>query len=150
MSRYKKYKWRLYADQNVEREIIDHLRDLDFDVVWAAESAALSNRDDGFHYQNARKMGRYLLTKDLDFWDDRKHPLRSSPGVIIIATSEIDLAKWLPVVLRKIVRDYNPLSEPLYLDGVKFKVGADAVAIKMVDRDTQTVSVDTWQWRDLF
>ena len=150
MAKYRKYKWRMVADNNVEREVVEHLRRSGFDVLWAAESPDLKNRDDQFHYDNARQMRRYLLTKDRGFWDDRKHPLKSSPGVIIMTTSDVDVAKWLPILLRKLLQDYNPLSEPLYLDGIKVKVGAEGVVIKMVDRDTQKVTTDSWQWKDLF
>jgi predicted nuclease of predicted toxin-antitoxin system len=150
VAKYRKYKWRLLADHNVEREIVEHLRRSGFDVVSAAESDALRNRDDAFHYQYARETRRYLLTKDLDFWDDRKHPLKRSPGVVIITTSDVDLGRWLPFLLRRLIRDHNPFPEPLYPDGMKFKVGADAIVMKMVDHDSQTVSTQTWQWRELF
>jgi predicted nuclease of predicted toxin-antitoxin system len=150
MGKYRKYKWRVVADNDVEREIVEHLRRSGFDVLWATESPALKNRDDQFHFENARQMPRYLLTKDLGFWDDRKHPLKSSPGVIIVTTSDVHLAKWLPVLLRKLLRGYNPVPAPLYLDGIKVKVGAERVVIKMVDGDTQMVTTDSWQWRDLF
>jgi predicted nuclease of predicted toxin-antitoxin system len=149
MSKYRKYKWRIVADNNVEREIIDNLRQKDFDVLWVAESPDLRNRDDDFHYQNARQVQRYLLTRDLDFWDDQKYPLKESPGVIIMTTSDMDVAKWLVLLLRKLIREFTH-PESIYLDGVKIRLGAEAVQFKMVDHDTQRPATSTWQWRELF
>ena len=150
MGKTRKYKWRLYADNNIEREIVDHLRRSQFDVLWIAEIPKLKRQqDDAFHYRKAAQLSRYLLTKDLDFWDDRKHPLKESAGVIIIATADVEIAKYLPLLLRKLISDYNPTSEPLYLDGVKIRLDAEGFAIRMVDHDTQTVTNETWKWTDI-
>ena len=78
-------RWRLYADSNVEQEIIRYLiEEARFDVLAVGGDQNLRRREDEFHYQKARQLGRYLLTHDDDFWDDRRFPLRESPGVIII------------------------------------------------------------------
>lgn len=150
MPSFTKYKWRFYADNNIEREIVEHLRNSDIDVLWIVEVPELmKQQDDAFHYRKAKQLGRYLLTKDLDSWNDRQHPLKDSPGVVIIDTDDTSVAKYLPVLLRKLINDYNRLSEPLYLDGVKVKLSRDGIAVKMVDHDTQTVTTDSWPWGDL-
>lgn len=145
-----KYKWRLYADNNIEREIVEHLRHSDMDVLWIAEVPDLRRQqDDVFHYQKARELGRYLLTRDLDFWDDQRYPLQSSPGVIIVNTDDASAAKYLPILLRKLIQDYSSPLEPLYLDGVKVKLDSDGITLKWVDQDTQKVTTDSWRWNDL-
>lgn len=150
MAKFTKYKWRFYADNNVAREIVEHLRNSDMDVLWVAEVPQLrKQKDDNFHYQKAAQLGRYLLTGDLDFWNDQKFPLKDSPGLVLLTANDISLAKYLPVLLRKLIRDYNPLPEPLYLDGVKIRVGGEGIVIKMVDRDTQKVTVESWAWREV-
>lgn len=150
MAKVTKYKWRLYADNNIEREIIEHLRHSNMDVLWIAEVPDLrKQQDDTFHYQKARRLSRYLLTRDLDFWDDQRHPLQCSPGVTIINTDNVISAKYLPILLRKLIQDYNPLPEPLYLDGVKIKLDPDGITLKMVDHDTQKVTTESWSWNDL-
>lgn len=150
MAKVTKYKWRLYADNNVEREVVEHLRRSDMDVLWIAEDPDLQRQqDDAFHYQKARALGRYLLTRDLDFWDDRRHSLQSSPGVIIINTDDAIAARYLPILLRKLIQDYNPLPKPLYLDGVKVRLDSSGVTVKMIDQDTQKVTTDSWSWNDL-
>jgi predicted nuclease of predicted toxin-antitoxin system len=150
MTKPSEYKWRFYADNNVEKEIIEFLRDSNMDILWVAEEDDLhKQQDDSFHYQKARNLGRYLLTYDMDFWNDRKHPLKTSPGVVILATRDISFTKYLPVLLRKLLRDYNPLTEPLYLDGIKIKLSEDGIVIKMVDKDTQKVTQNHWSWADI-
>ena len=147
----KPYKWRLYADNNIEKEIVDHLRESEMDVLWVAKDSKLKSQgDDLFHYRKARELGRYLLTHDEDFWHDIRFPLQRCPGVIILPTGDVELAKYLPQLLRKLLRDYNPLSEPLYLDGVKVKLTDEGVTIKMVNRDTQKKTAETWLWSELF
>ena len=151
MSRSRKYKWRFYADNNVERVIVEHLRNSNIDVLWISEVSELERQqDDAFHYRKAAQLNRYLLTRDLDFWDDQKHSLMKSPGVVIITTSDIEAAKYLPLLLRKLISDYNPLSEPLYLDGIKIRLDTNGITIKMVDHDTQKVTTESWAWSDLY
>ena len=78
MAKFIKYKWRIYADNNISREIVDHLRQSDMDVLWIAE-------------------------------------------------------------------------EPdLFLDSTKIKMNTEGLVIRMVDHDTQKVSMESRGWKDLF
>jgi predicted nuclease of predicted toxin-antitoxin system len=149
-TKHRKYKWRLYADNNVQREVVQHLRRSGMDVLWIAEDPDLRKQDDdAFHYRKAGMLGRYLLTRDLDFWDDRRHPLQISPGVIIVNTDDATVAKHLPILLRTLIQNYNPLPQPLYLRGIKVKLDSSGITLKMVDRDTGKVTTDRWSWNDL-
>lgn len=150
MAKFTKYKWRFYADSNIAREMVDYLRAADMDVLWVNEVPELrKQKEDGFHYRRAGQLRRYLLTDDMDFWNDRKFPIMECPGLVLLATSDTSLAKYPPVLLRKLIRDYNTLPEPLFLDGVKIKVGGEGIVIKMVDRDAQKVTTDSWAWKDV-
>jgi predicted nuclease of predicted toxin-antitoxin system len=150
MGTRKKYKWRMYADNNIAREIVDYLRRAGIDVLWISEVPELKRQqEDTFHYRKAAQFKRYLLTHDLDFWNDRKHPLKESPGTIIVATDDLDVGKQLPVVLETLLSDYNPMAEPIYLDGIKIKVDAEGITMKFVDHDTQKVTIESWKWTDL-
>ena len=148
----KKYKWRIYADKNIERSVVEDLRKAGMDVLWVGEETLLSNQtDDLFHYEEARKRQSYLLTHDKDFWDDLKYPLHRSPGVIILShTPEPGLGALLVRLLRKLLVDYNPLSEPLYLDSIKVKLSAEGITIHMLDHDTQQKATEFWHWQDLY
>lgn len=150
MPSHTKYKWRIYADNNIEREIVAHLRRSNMDVLWVAEDPDLrKQKDDRFHYQRARQQGRYLLTRDQDFWDDRKHPLAASPGVLLVSTTDMDVAKYLPIVFQKLIDATNPTPAALFLDGMKVRLGSDSFTIKGVDHDTQQVTTDTFRWTEI-
>jgi len=151
MVKFTKYKWRFYSDNNIEQSIVEFLRKSNLDVLWITEIPNLrKQQEDIFHYLKARKLRRYLLTRDLDFWNDQRFPLKNSPGVVIITTEDTSIVNYLPMLLRKLINDYNTLPEPLYLDGVKLKLGLESIVIKMVDRDTQRVTTESWNWKDLF
>jgi len=151
MVKFTKYKWRFYADNNIEQSIVKFLRKSNYDVLWITEIPNLrKQQEDIFHYLKAKKLRRYLLTRDLDFWNDQRFPLKNSPGVVIITTEDTSIVNYLPMLLRKLINDYNILPEPLYLDGVKLKLGLESIVIKMVDRDTQRVTTESWNWKDLF
>jgi hypothetical protein len=144
---YTKYKWRIYADNDIERGIVDHLRHSGMDVLWISECAELRRQQgDRFHYRKARELGRYLLTRDQDFWDDNRHPLAASPGALIISSSELDIARYLPVVLRSVVQGVDPSAK---LDGIKVKMGTEGLTFKFVDQGTQRVTTESFNWREL-
>jgi predicted nuclease of predicted toxin-antitoxin system len=80
-------KLRAYFDNNVPTAVATRVRDkLGWDVFAVAEQTELQSKDDEFHYQNARNLKRLLFTRDADFLDDRRYPLRESPGVIVLST----------------------------------------------------------------
>ncbi len=140
---------RLYADNNVPRAVIDHLRRAGMDVLWIAEDPKLrSEQDDGFHYSRARQLRRYLLTADTGFWDDQHYPVKDSPGLILLTTKDTSTAKYLPQLLRKLLREYGPEEEPLDLDGVKIRVTSGGFTIKM-DQEIQKTTTQSWQWREV-
>jgi hypothetical protein len=77
----KPLKWRLYADNNIEREIVDHLRESKMDVLWVVEEAQLQReKDDTFHYRKALSSGATSQPRELlDSTEIRRRspPLRS-------------------------------------------------------------------------
>src|SRR2546427_8424120 len=105
----KPYKWRLYAAENIEADIVRHLRKSKMDVLSVAEDPKLRGQNAALHYQRARELGRYLVTHDEDFWNDRTYPLESCPGVLVLAIKDPQIAAWLVLLLRKIIHDPNPL-----------------------------------------
>jgi predicted nuclease of predicted toxin-antitoxin system len=143
-------KWRLYADNNIEKEILEYLRKEGFDVLAVGEHSQLKNQEDEFHYQKARQYDRYLLTHDHDYWDDKRFPLWQSPGVIILPKNEESQAKYFPVLLRKIIeRDYNVDNGSRHLGGVKFRLTWDGMTYKASPPDGTVQEGDTLSWVDL-
>lgn len=139
-------KWRLYADNNIEKEIVRFLREEDFDVLFVAEDAALRHHEDEFHYARAKQLDRYLLTHDADFWDDKLFPLQQSPGLIIVPENEEGMAKYFPILLRKIVeQDYNLDGGARHLGGGKFRLTWDGMSYKLRQADgSQTGDNVSW------
>jgi predicted nuclease of predicted toxin-antitoxin system len=144
-------KWRLYADNNIEKEIAHYLKEqAGFDVLTVCDDPKLQHRDDEFHYERARQLGRYLLTHDDDFWDDRRFPLRQSPGVIIIPKNEEGMTRLFPVLLRKIIeRDYNIDNGPRHLGGTKVRMTWDGMTHKASLPDGSVQESATFSWIDL-
>src|SRR5215467_5825864 len=68
-------KIRAYFDANIPASVAERIRKkLKWDVLSVQENANLRNRDDEFHYANARKLNRIIFTLDGDFLDDRRFP----------------------------------------------------------------------------
>lgn len=113
-------RWRLYADGHIEKNTIDNLRKSGFDVLWIKEDKNIESRDDEFHYHNARKLYRYLLTKDMEFWDNRKYPLRNAPCMIILPNKNPKNDVDILVTFRSL--SFNLLSpqEPIRDTQIKF------------------------------
>lgn len=141
----------MYADENIEKKLVEELRRVNMDVLWVAEKDSLrKQKDDTFHYKKAKHLNRYLLTKDRAFWGDRKYPLHESPGVIIINIQNKELGVLLVRLLRKLLIDYNPLNEPLYLQGSKIKLSDSEIKIHMLNHDTQKKETSIWNWKELY
>jgi predicted nuclease of predicted toxin-antitoxin system len=140
-------KWRLYADNNIEKEIVEYLQTSGFDVIAVGADPKLRHQEDEFHYQKARQLNRYLLTHDDDFWDDKRFPLRQSPGVIIIPRNAGGMSRLFPVLLRKIIeRDYNIDNGPRHLGGVKLRLTWDGITYKSNPPDGSLQKSETISW----
>ena len=150
---YYQYKWRIYADHNVEASCVRILRANKIDVLYVNERPKLKRqRDDRrFHTREARKLGRYLLTRDEDFWFDRQIPLHESPGVILLKIPDpVDAARAV-VVLRIIVRFAGKSFEgPYYLDEMKVKLSQEGIRIHYLDDDTQKKKSVFGPWEDWY
>ena len=80
-----KRKIRIYCDANLPEKFVDELKEFkNFKVVCRAGVG-----DDEDHYVRARQQKAILITSDLDFWDDRRFPLKKSPGVVVIVGKTI-------------------------------------------------------------
>src|SRR3954466_3965255 len=76
---------RIYADANVPAGIVAHMRlRLQWDVFFLLEDPELRRASDVKHYQLAQQLRRTLVTLDRDYLDDRRFPLDSCGGVLVI------------------------------------------------------------------
>ena len=147
----RKYKWRLYADEDIEKEIVNSLRLAKFDVLWVAEEPSLrKSKEDLFHFRKSKQKQRYFVTKDLGFWSDSKYLIHQSPGLIILTSQNKEMGALLVRLLRKFVDDYNLAKEPFYLDGMKIKISNSNVILKFLDNRTHRKTIMQWSWEELF
>ncbi len=80
-------KTKFYADENIEAHLIEHLRNQGLNIDSAVE-LGFQSRDDQFHLQEARRRKSVLLTRDVDFLDDRKFPyhILHDTAVVVLRT----------------------------------------------------------------
>ena len=75
-----------YADRNVDPGLVDALNEHGITTLSALNDLS-DTADDKTVREKARDLGRVLLTLDQGFWDDRRHPLNDTAGIVIIAAS---------------------------------------------------------------
>ncbi len=125
-------KIRAYFDADIPVGVAERVRKtLRWDVLSVQEHPQLSKRDDGFHYANAKKLGRILFTLDKDFLDDRRFPLRQSPGVYVLGAKQGDpddifhavrvAGMTLTVAYRKVPSLYLQTKVSMTLEGIRMR-----------------------------
>jgi Domain of unknown function (DUF5615) len=111
---------RLYADEDVEEEVVELLRAAGVNITSARE---LDHRGkpDNWQAEHARTKGRFLLTKNgRDFLNDTKYPWHRGYSILVL---EGDMANTpdLHAALRHIVHIIVPTGE--FSEGSKIVVG---------------------------
>jgi predicted nuclease of predicted toxin-antitoxin system len=74
---------KLYVDINVPEQVVKELRSAGLVLHLAREKGSVGRLDQNI-YQEARQRGLVLLTMDRDFWNDRKHSLQTTAGIIFV------------------------------------------------------------------
>jgi hypothetical protein len=119
---------RIYADANVPAGLVAHMRErLHWDVLFVLEDPDLRRAPDVKHYQLAQQLRRTLVTLDRDYLDDRRFPLGSCGGVLVIqAPDERQLSALLTRVDRSLFHP-GDVEEPvaLPLAGRKLQANTD-------------------------
>ena len=149
MNHFKNYKWKMYADKNIDKNINDFLRKKNMNVLSVTENNKLTNQEDSFHYKKAKQLNRILLTNDRDFWNDQLFKLYESPGVIILTTADATIAQYLPLLLKKLLIVCNPFDHPIVLDGLKIKCSPEGIVLKGLTDDSQKIEDQKHRWKDL-
>ncbi len=100
---------KLYADENIETNLVRHLRSQGVAVDYAVE-LGFNPREDEFHFQEARRRKAILLTKDIDFLDNNRFPYRNMKDTAIVVlrtekgyTATLDFGYALVALLDHIV-----------------------------------------------
>jgi len=124
---------RVYVDANVPAGLVGFMRPrLRWDVLFVVEHDDMRRLPDVEHFRLAGQLRRTLLTLDRDYLDDRRFPLASSPGVLVIsAPDEPALAKLLSRLDRAVFRPRGrrgrrpPPTPALPLEGRKLHAHPD-------------------------
>jgi predicted nuclease of predicted toxin-antitoxin system len=113
---------RVYADANLPAGVVSFMRhELGWDVLFVLEDDRLRRAPDEEHFRLALEFGRTLITLDYDFWDERRFPMASSPGVIVCsAPDEPALMRLLRHADQSLLRP--PSSQGLPLRGQKVEL----------------------------
>ena len=119
---------RIYADANVPAGLVAHMRvRLRWDVLFVLEEPDLRRAPDVKHYQLALQLRRTLVTLDRDYLDDRRFPLETCGGVLVIqAPDERQLSGLLDRIDRSLFHSADgdePIALPLV--GRKLQVNTD-------------------------
>jgi hypothetical protein len=106
---------RVYADANLPAGVVTFMRhELGWDVLFVLEDDRLRRAPDEEHFRLALEFGRTLITLDYDFWDEKRFPMASSPGVIVCsAPDEPALMRLLRHADRSLLRPPAPPGLPL-------------------------------------
>ena len=106
---------RVYADANLPLGAIGVMRQmLGWDVLFVLEHDDLRRAPDVEHFRRALDLGRTLITLDYDFFDDRRFPPGSSPGVVVCsAPDEAGLVRLLQYLDQHLLRGGAPADLPL-------------------------------------
>src|SRR2546430_1701210 len=76
---------RFYADEDIEKEVVQTIRDSGFNIESARDIPRHRGKPDEFQRDYAKQKRRILLTKNgSDFWSDRKHPLQKTHSIVML------------------------------------------------------------------
>jgi hypothetical protein len=121
----------LYADEDIEEEVVEVLREQKVNV-WRARERGHRGKPDEWHAAFAFKHRRFLLTKNAKhFLDDRKIPFQRTHGIIAI---EGDMGTGEPYAWAVVqVFDLIPFAD-IY-QGAKIHVTATEMSVRAVEAD---------------
>ena len=92
------------ADVNVEKTLVDFLREHDFDIIWIPDYDCTLIDEDLLKFANKEK--RILITNDKDFGELVFQQRKLSSGIILIRVKGQEVNKKLRY-LKKLVRFYK-------------------------------------------
>ena len=122
---------KLYADENIEPEVVEWLREKKVNVLSARELGH-AGKPDSFHAALAFKKKRFLLTKNAKhFLPERELPLHRTYGVIAVEGDMSEMYQWA-VVMKHVLRVIIPYGD--HYVGTKLLVQPNRITVWFVDR----------------
>lgn len=119
----------LYGDADLESELEDRLRGHAWVNYVGAKELGYGRRDDDFHFREAARRQRVLVSHDDDYLDNSDFPLQQTNGVLVIKRGQgfegvaLALEKFLRWVWGPLFRDegggptFGPVKVSLSNDG---------------------------------
>jgi len=125
----KSRKIKLYADEDIEKELIEYLREKKINIK-SAKELNYEGRPDSFHVAYAFKNKRFLLTKNVNhFWDDKKVPFQKVFGIIALVGKISDIN--IPILLALIAFED-------YYKGMKIKLSQNELVFKFINNKNES------------
>lgn len=85
---------KIYADENIERSIVDGLRRRNIEIVSARELGYL-NKPDEFHLRKALELNAVVLTHDTDFLRMASSPNIKHNGIIFSHSKNVSIGQCI-------------------------------------------------------
>ncbi len=85
---------KIYADENIERSIVDGLRRRKIEIVSARELGYL-NKSDEFHLKKASELNAVILTHDTDFLRMASNPNIKHNGIIFAHPKNVSIGQCI-------------------------------------------------------
>jgi hypothetical protein len=124
-------KIRLYADEDIEEEVVELFRDNGVNITSARELGH-RGKPDSFQAAHAFREKRFLLTKNAKHYlDDRKGPFTRLHGVIVIEGDMSATEAYIQSILN--VFDLIPYGE--VYEGAKIRTSSEGMIFRFIDPD---------------
>ncbi len=85
---------KIYADENIERSIVEGLRRRNVEIVSARELGYIGKPDE-FHIKKASGLNSVILTHDIDFLRMASRPDSSHRGIIYSHSKNISIGQCI-------------------------------------------------------
>lgn len=127
LSRVKKA--RLYADEDIEEEIVEILSGRGVNIK-SARQLGHAGKPDSFHAALAFKQKRFLLTKNVKHYlDDRKFPFHRTWGIIVLDVDPSSTAD----IITAIQRIFDLIGYGEVYEGMKLKLSSEEISTRFID-----------------
>ncbi len=140
---------RLYLDADLPSGFVDNLKEFGVDAIHP-EQLATQCRDDSFHWHEAHRLKRVLVTCNRkDFWNDHRFPLKDSQGVVVIDAGGVQDWQHVGVLLFNFIRRLKDLVQGpgggRIVTASKIRLTRDKISWKYVAADSR-VETENEEW----
>jgi hypothetical protein len=123
-------KVRLYADEGIEKEVVSMIRSRGVNIVSVQERNE-QGKSDETHLATASREHRFLLTKDKDFLDDRRFPMKWEGTGIIYLHGSFRAEERYIAAIANLLRYIVPFSQ-IY-QGAKIQLSEKSMTFRYID-----------------